>query len=81
MKKAILITLFNLLHFITYGQRQNIDSMYALIKNAKDDTSKVNHLNNLAYAYRNSKPDSTIIFCKQSITLCEKIARTSHLKL
>ncbi len=67
-----------------YSQKQGqqkIDSLLLLINSDKEDTTKVNHLNQVAYLYRNNKPDSTIAISKQSIAICEKTIQTSPLKL
>ena len=44
------------------------------------DTINVRQLNELAYSYRNSKPDTTIIIANQSVLLCIKISETTSLK-
>ena len=81
MRTAVLLFLLIVLHCAAIAQKQKTDSLLQLIKADKEDTVKINHLNDLAYLYRNSKPDSTILLCEQSIALCEKLAQTSNLKL
>ncbi len=58
-----------------------VDSLKTLIKYDKLDTVKVNHLNSLAYLFRNAFPDSTIILSQQSIKICEHIVANSNLKI
>jgi tetratricopeptide (TPR) repeat protein len=47
----------------------------------KEDTTKVTHLNELAYGFRNSFPDSTIIYSEKSIALCKLILSKKNAKL
>jgi serine phosphatase RsbU (regulator of sigma subunit)/tetratricopeptide (TPR) repeat protein len=58
-----------------------IDSLKALIAKDKEDTLKVSHLNELSYLFRNSYPDSTILYANQSVALCNNIIQNTHAKL
>jgi len=84
MKKVILILLIVFASATKQSfaeNRQKIDSLIALIKFDKLDTVKVNHLNSLAYLFRNSFPDSTILISQQSIKICQHIVAHSNLKI
>src|ERR1700678_3178923 len=53
--------------------RAKIDSLEAVLKIAKEDTNKVNTLNNLAGRLRDINPDTSIILSSQALQLAEKI--------
>ncbi len=55
------------------AQQNIIDSLQTLIKNDKEDTSKVNHLNGLGRKLMYSNPDTAIIFCNQALDLAKRI--------
>ena len=81
LKDVILILLLSVLATTqVFADPVKFDSLRALILKDQDDTLKVFHLNEYAYLFRNSYPDSTIIFSNQSIQLCEKIATTTSIK-
>src|ERR1035437_5329168 len=69
---AFLIILF-MGYNISWSQQSKIDSLLSLIKKDKEDTNKVNHLNNLAFSFYFANPDSTILFSLQAAELAEKI--------
>ena len=76
MKKVILISFFIFLNFFqnpVFCQNKKIDSIITLLKEDKEDTNKVNHLNDLAYELRHSTPDTTILLGQQAIALAHAI--------
>ncbi len=68
---SISLCLFNL---CALGQQKNIDSLKTVLIKSKEDTNKVNTLNTLAYALRNSSSqDSCIALSKQALLLSENL--------
>jgi two-component system sensor histidine kinase UhpB len=53
--------------------QQIVDSLTNLLATAKEDTNKVNYLNQLAWELMLSNPDTSIIIGRQSLLLSEKI--------
>ncbi len=53
--------------------RQIIDSLSTLLETSKEDTSKVNYLNELAWELMMINPDTSIIIGRQSLLLSEKL--------
>ena len=66
------LTLF-FCHFITLGQKSQIDSLFTLLKTDREDTNKINHLNALAWKLKGINPDTAIILSNQVLQLAEKI--------
>ena len=60
------------LHF-GFAQTRTIDSLKNLLKIAKEDTSKVIILNDLAYEYKSDQPSIAYNYVKQSKELAQKI--------
>jgi serine phosphatase RsbU (regulator of sigma subunit) len=57
-----------------FSQQSEIDSLLLTLKDAKEDTNKVNSLNDLAYALRNrTEPDSCIALSMRALSLAEKL--------
>jgi tetratricopeptide (TPR) repeat protein len=54
-------------------EKRSVSELQQALYESKDDTSKINILNALAYAYRNIQPDSGLLYGKQAITLSQKI--------
>ena len=53
------------------GQIKINDSLFVVLKNAKEDTAKINALNALAYEFRTDKPDTAIYLAKQALAISE----------
>jgi two-component system sensor histidine kinase UhpB len=51
----------------------NIDSLFAVLKNQKSDTAKVNTLNAIASEFRNNDPDTSIYFGNKALKLAKSI--------
>jgi two-component system, NtrC family, sensor kinase len=48
------------------AQKNAVDSLSAALKNEKTDTGKIMLLNNLSFAYQNSKPDSALLLAQEA---------------
>src|SRR6187401_1171744 len=74
MKRSILFIslLFTSLYYST-AQSNTADSLLAVLKNAEDDTNKVNTLNILSYELLYSNTDTTIYFATMARDLAEKL--------
>jgi tetratricopeptide (TPR) repeat protein len=51
----------------------NLDSLKKALASAKNDTNKVWLLSDIAYAYHNTKPDSSIWYAQQSLKLSQNL--------
>lgn len=59
--------------FSTQESRAQADSLIKLLSGKLSDTARVNRLNEISYAYRNSKPETAQDYADQAIRLAEKI--------
>lgn len=65
---------FFMFPFCIYAQNtKQLDSLYKVYFNSRDDTLKIKALADIAYAYRGSKPDTCIILAQKALALSEKI--------
>jgi two-component sensor histidine kinase len=74
--KIKLYLLAILLLFLVFGYAQTprvTDSLLSALKFSKEDTSKVNTLNRLAYELRGNDPDTSIYFANAALTLSMKL--------
>jgi len=55
------------------AQNAKIDSLVTLLKTDKEDTNKVNHLNELGWELKNSNPDTAIIVSSHALLAAEKL--------
>ncbi|MBC7864795.1 MAG: tetratricopeptide repeat protein [Bacteroidia bacterium] len=55
------------------SQNRKIDSLKNLLRADKEDTNKVNNLNNLGWEFRRSNSDTSIVLSNQALTVAEKI--------
>ena len=60
-------------------KQQKIDSLLNLLKTAKEDTNKVNHLYNLGRELMYSNPDTAMILGNQALSLSEKATSKKHI--
>src|SRR5258706_318588 len=69
--KKILIQLFVILCVaeVSFAQQNKIDSLLALLKKDKEDTSKVSHLNSVGRALMYSNPDTSIVLAEQALQI------------
>src|ERR1035437_525711 len=73
MRKNLIFILFFFGVGHSFSQR-SIDSLSNLLKKDKEDTNKVNHLNNLSRQYINiSSYDNALNYSNQSIQLAQKV--------
>lgn len=59
----------------SFAQKQGqelIDSLLMVLKTAKEDTNKITTLNALAFEFRNTHNDSTILLANEAIILANK---------
>jgi signal transduction histidine kinase len=77
MKKVIfLLILIASIIKLSYCQNQGqekIDSLFTVLKTAKEDTAKVNTLNVLAKEFRSNNPDTAIYIASEAMALATKI--------
>jgi tetratricopeptide (TPR) repeat protein len=71
--RSILVIFILLIPAFCTAQQEKIDSVSALIKKDQQDTSKVNHLHELAHLYSRSNPDTSMAFCKEALALSERL--------
>src|SRR5580765_8261737 len=56
-----------------YSQRkEKLDSLFAVLNNAKQDSTRVRALNALAFEYRRNDPDTAVYFANEALTLASK---------
>ncbi len=74
MKKTILLPIITcwLLCAQLYAQKGSIDSLKQLLQGKKADTSRVQLLNQLAFAYLYNRPDTAFILSQQALILSKK---------
>ncbi len=75
MKKIyfLLLFIFSLLYSAFSNTLQQTDSLLLQVKNAKEDTAKVNTLNALAFEFRNNDPDTSLYYSDESLELATKL--------
>jgi signal transduction histidine kinase len=79
MRKFIFF-LIGILFFINcFSQDQQTDSLLVLMKNVKEDTARVDILNQVAASYFNSSPENAIKYATQAKTLAENVKYTNGL--
>ncbi len=72
----MLLVLLLLVYAPVFAQKQGkekIDSLFAVLGQTKDDTSKVTLLNLIANELRNNEPDSAIYFAELALELSRKL--------
>jgi serine phosphatase RsbU (regulator of sigma subunit) len=67
--KVLLLLIFLQSNLFIYSQNKRIDSLLTLIKSDKADTSKVDHLNLLAWELRYSNPDTSILLSNRALDI------------
>lgn len=76
------MTIFVRFFFIIYllllpclcsAQPRTIDSVHRLIRTDKADTSKVNHLHELAHLYSRSDADTAMLLCREALALSKEL--------
>ena len=67
--KRVLIALLVLITFNSYAQNKAADSLKRLLHTEISDTTRVMVLNNLAYNYLYSRPDTALVLAQQGLIL------------
>lgn len=70
--KPLLKYIFILLSTASFSQQSKIDSLFLVLKTAKEDTNKVNALNALALSLFKTDPDTSILLSKEAIAISQK---------
>lgn len=73
MKRIILLLFISLNIVYSHAQTNARDSIKQLLKNDKEDTSRVLHLADLSFLYLESKPDTTMMLALEALSLARKI--------
>jgi len=68
-----LLFLFCLSYLFSQAQNKKIDSLNLLLKNDREDTTKVNHLSALMREYLKPSPDKVIEISKEALALAKKL--------
>ncbi len=76
--KFILCCFFISLRLSSFSQQNKIDSLLTLLKNDKEDTCKITHLNDLAGKLANSNYDTAMVLATQALILSENIIKNSN---
>jgi len=59
--------------FSCFSQNQNIDSLWALYKNAKHDTTRIILLNEeIGYYFESENPDTAVFFYNEALNIADK---------
>ena len=80
MTNYLLTFCFVLITNFSFSQQSKIDSLLSLLKTDKPDTSKIEHLNELAWEISYSNPDTAMILSKQALQLAINILNESEKK-
>ncbi len=72
-KQPLLLSILFLFIFSSAQSSSKLDSLFTILKTAKEDTTKVRVLYNIAKNYRYTAPDSSIYFGKQALSLNAKL--------
>lgn len=67
------LILFSLQHRCFSQDLHLIDSLFSVLKFQKEDTTKVNTLNELANEFRNNNPDTAVYFGNEALHLATKL--------
>ncbi len=71
--RSCIVLIFSIYSCSLFCQSKEIDSLQLVLKNAKNDTGKVNSLYMLAGKFRFSNTDTAIILVKQGLDLATKL--------
>src|SRR5689334_25207145 len=79
--KTLFVFFSSVVFFIsTQAQNQNkIDSLLNVLKGAKEDTNKVNTLNDLGLELTNNNIDTSIILANQALSLSKNAKSKKHI--
>lgn len=71
--KQIVFILFIIISVKGIGQTELIDSLQTILLKAKEDTTKINILNAIAWEFKSKDPDVSIYYARQSLKISQKI--------
>ncbi|MBI4945736.1 MAG: tetratricopeptide repeat protein [Bacteroidetes bacterium] len=74
MKYILIGLMLCFFYFTSLAQRSKVDSLFDLLKNDREDTNKVNHLNALGWQLMSNNPDTSIILGNQALVLCDQLS-------
>jgi len=75
MKTTLLLIVVLIIAGPSFSQKQGqkkIDSLFSVLKKTKQDSTKVNTLNALAYEFRSNDPDTATYFANEALALATK---------
>ncbi len=74
MKNVLILCLFLGIYVSSFAQNKKVlDSLNRVYQTALHDTTKIITLVNMATAYRNNKPDTSLLFAEKALQMSEKI--------
>ena len=73
MKRFILLILLFIATTVSFGQNKLTDSLKYLLSFAQEDTTRVLTMAELGLQFRNSNPDSSIIYGRKALALAKQI--------
>jgi serine phosphatase RsbU (regulator of sigma subunit) len=79
MKKSYSLFLYSILFSFSLSSQNTVDSLKKIISNAKEDTLKVNALNQLASEYRASNTSQSFELAREALALAEQLKYRSGL--
>ena len=68
---SILLFFIFAIHISCLSQNKKIDSLLSVLKTTKEDTTKINTLNDIGWELKNNNPDTAIILCTRALALAE----------
>ena len=68
----VLMFILNLFQYFP-AMSQNTDSLFAVLKNGREDTNRVNTLNALAVTFNYNIPDTAIYYANEALTLSARL--------
>lgn len=71
-KKFYSVLFLFLFQTLAYAQTDVIDSLQKLMKVETTDSGRSNLMNQLSYAYKNSKPDTALLLAQEGLSLARK---------
>jgi len=74
MKHCLFFTCCLSFTFFSYSQNSKIDSLLSVLKTSKEDTNKVNILNELCKYWLKKNSDSAIYYAEKAKILSEQIS-------
>jgi hypothetical protein len=73
MRRLFITTLYALFFLTARSQNNGTDSLLRLLAATKQDTNKVHVLLALSTEYKDSRPDTALLYAQQALRLSQKI--------